>query len=445
MTTPLETKLRTALEARAATINEADLGPLVLDAVDVAPVVPERRRRPAKAAGVLAVAAVVASLLAAIALAGTGPRREPPPATEPDAVQPTAAAPSRVWPLTDDRALPDPERAAQAYLHEVVQLPTDWSTGAVETTGHDAATVKYVLQDVGSTVTLVRDAATGLWFVTGASTERFTLGAVVETDEGGLAVALGSAPRTHEGGVDVRVEALAADGRSLATAIVRVMPAGDGPVARLRWAGNEMAAAVRADVRDDHDIDPDTPEVIIGHASVGIAPPAPLALPPAADLDRAVFAATGAAPDVARAYLADRLPDVATRLDITVRTRGGAAFAHWSHPRSGDVRLSGDVFLRTTPDGWEVVAATTGAVDLSAVRVEGGRVQGQVTSADINSLTAEVHDGTSQIGATAGPTRDDGALDLDIDLADASQPVLRVHHVGGALLSISEVALRSDP
>lgn len=102
---------------------------------------------------------------------------------------------------------------------------------------------------------------------------------------------------------------------------------------------------------DDHDGNPATPDVVVGHGTAAIAAPQPYGLPAGFDLTRAepVFTGQGSADGVAEAYLRSRFPDYPAP-GVTAqraRTRAGRAYVGWT-------TVGG-------PDVWEVIAALTPA------------------------------------------------------------------------------------
>lgn len=259
---------------------------------------------------------------------------------------------------------------------------------------------------------------------------------------------------------------LAADGRVLSNAETRVEPqkegqAGAAAVVALQWDGQEMAAVIRADVKDDHDGNPSTPDATIGHWTTAL--PAlsggPQGMPAAVDYQTGepVFRAPGSVDEVAESYLRDRFPDYpAPGVELEPAfTRGRDAVVTWSTGDSGGTLASGSLWLRRFDEAWAVMAAMTNDVDISALEVGEGRVRGRVTTENINSLFADVFqpDGTPaagsprpegqpnaayRFGTAGGPGR--GSLDIDVPVEPGSA-VVRVNLVGGTILSISEVRL----
>lgn len=130
---------------------------------------------------------------------------------------------------------PPPEAAAVAYLRDVVGH-AGWPLQDVTTTGTEAV-ARYILQDVPAEIRLAQQ-PDGPWYVTGASSDLLRPGVPVLTDRG-VDIGVGPGPRTYETGSPVRLTALAADGRLLASATVRVTPSPAG------------AAAARTDRRTD--------------------------------------------------------------------------------------------------------------------------------------------------------------------------------------------------
>lgn len=463
--TDLEARLRELFARKANELTHADLRPSV-DGVDALQASP-RTMRSRHVLRVAAAAVFVVGVVTAAVAANDEPSRRQTSAG--DLPRPVAASTARAWPLTDDEPLPGgvareqlatPEAAARAYLQAVAQLPGDWPLGSIDE-NDDAATVHYVLQDVPARVTLARD-DTQLWYVTGASTEHLDVGAPTIT-ETGVEVSVAGGIRASTG-ARVRLTALAADGAPLDTQVVRVVPsdrragAAAAPVHGLRWSQTDLPAAVRADVLSDHDGNAASPEVVVGHWSAGIAPPAAAGLPQGVDLrtSGALFTAAGALDDVTAAYMRSRFPDYPTpavRVD-RARTRGTRAFATWASGDASEPLATGLLVLTRTTEGWGVIAATTDGVDLSDVRAGDGRLRGRVVSEDDNALFADVlrADGTPvagsprpggfpgadyRFGTAGGPGR--GAIALDVPLAEPA--VLRVSLVGGTILSISEVQI----
>lgn len=462
MTMDLEARIRETLTAKAETVTHADLPPRSLDEARSSAGNDRAARRPfAIAAALLAVVAIGAA--AVLARNEGGPSGRTPTAAEP--LVPATGSDGRAWPLTNDEPLTGsiggldlstPDAAARAYTTAVIGLPSDWSLDPPEVAG-DQAAVRFVLQDVPGAIHLARDTQ-GLWFVTSATTELVSPGVIPVSD--GVHLSLGPGPRTYDSGVDVRATAFAADGRTLAQVPSRVLPVQGGAgaaaaIVALGWAGPELAAAVQVDAYDDHDDNPRTPDAKIGHWTAALAVPRADRMPVGADLEpvQPLFAGPGAPAAVATAYMKDRFPDYpAPGIKVgRLATRGARATVEWGSIDG----IVGRIFLRQTGGQWGVMAVTTDGVDLSELRVSDGRLQGQITSTNINSLAADVlrRDGNPVAGApkpdgmpgaayrfatAAGPAT--GALAVDVAL-DGASPILRVHLVGGTLLSISEVAL----
>lgn len=471
MSTDLETRLCRTLQAKASTITEADLSLRPLDDLGVVGLVgstasPRHR--------VLALACVVLVLFGLVAGAvlsrhgDTGGGMRAPFATPVDRAPGPSTA--RAWPLNGDEPLPgplpatalqSPEAVAAAYLAEV--FGAEWFVDDVVASGATTV-VRYIRQDVPSAVSVARS-ADGLWYVTGASTELSSPGLPVETP-GGVDVSVAPGPRTYESGSPVRLTALGADGRVLATQTSWVQPvdqgaAGAAPVVALRWAGSELAAAVRMDVLDDHDGNGATPDVVIGHWASAVAAPAAEGVPAGYDVTtaEAVFSAAGPVDDVAAAYVRARFPDYPAP-GVTVepaRTRARMAFASWSAGSTTSPDATGLLVMRQSDAGWAVVTAVTAGVDLSDLHLEGGHLRGRITSDNINSLFADVlgMDGepvvgsprpggyqgaASGLGTAAGPAT--ATLDLDVEVG-VEAPIVRVHLVGGTVLSVSELRMPS--
>ena len=463
MSDDLEDRLRLTLATKAGSVTAGELSRDVPMPAPVLTLRPEtstpRWRRAVLAAAVVAV------------VGGLGTTVRSRPVDEPVTAGPAegstpAPAPSpgtrlRVWPLTNDvpldapaegGALQAPDSAASAYLRDVVGLE-DWQVRDL-TSQDGTAVADYVLQDVAATVELARDGG-GSWYVTGASTE-LARPRLVGSTGAGVDVSVGPGPRTYDSGVAVRVSAVAADGRVLDALETRARPTGDPVPVALRWSGPELAAVVRADVHDDHDGDPATPDAVIGHWTAAVDVPPVVGLPRGFDslTADAVFQSSGGPDNVALAYLRDRFPDFPSpgvKLG-SARTRAGRAFVSWSV--ESDI-AEGMVLLRRTDDGWAVVAATTRGVDLSDLRVADGHVRGRISSTNENSLFADVlrPDGSPvpgapsplgypgagyRFGTAAGPGT--GTLDVDVPV-ESDPPIVRVNLVGGTILSVSEVAV----
>ena len=277
----------------------------------------------------------------------------------------------RAWPLTNDAPLPGDRRAeelrtphavARAYLSEVVGLPADWPLEYVQSEG-GRATAVYVLEDVRADIRLAQN-PDGYWYVTTANNELISPGPPTGIVSG-LTVAISPGPRMRERGVKVRISAVAADGRILATASGSVLPPGhSAPNIAVQWEGRELAAVLRADAVEDHDEDPSTAEVTVGHWTW--APPGPdphPELPRGADpySDEPLFAARGGPEDVARAYLRGRYPDhEAGGFEVgAAYSRGLRTHVAWRVVSAGEGLLGGGyVWLREADGAWEVVAET---------------------------------------------------------------------------------------
>lgn len=470
-TEELETRLREVLRERAERVTERDLRRSTRD--------PDRvfstQRAGSRRWQGLAAAAVVLVVIGLVAAGLLGGRDTPTDErVEQVASEPKSPTPGesrvRAWPLTNDDPLPagarsedlaSPQALARAYLTEVVGLPSDWPIKQVTDHG-DSAVADYILQDVPADIRMAKSAE-GFWYVTAANTDHARPAAPVLTS-GGVDLSLAAGPRTHPQGAPVRVTVLATDGRVLLGARGRVsapQPEGSGGAAQvwsLQWREPEMAAAVRVDVLDDHDADPSTPEATVGHWTAAISSPLQ-GLPKGADptTSAPIFTAPGSPDDVAVAYLRDRFPDYGepgVELD-TARKRGRSFYARWSTSDSGGQIATGVIAVREAGEGYGVVAATTDEVDLSGLEVIQGRVQGGITTRNINSLFADVFqpDGTPaagsprpegqpgaayRFGTAGGPA--DGSLEIDVPVEPGSA-VVRVNLVGGTILSISEVRL----
>ncbi len=277
----------------------------------------------------------------------------------------------RAWPLTNDAPLPGghpaeelrtPHAAARAYLTQVVGLPADWPFEYVQSNG-GRATAVYALQGVRGDIRLVEDSH-GYWYVTTANNEMISPGPPTGIASG-LSVGIGPGPRIREGGVDVRVSAVAADGRILATATGRVLPPGQSaPNVTLEWEGRELVAVLRADALDDHDDDPSTAEATLGHWTWAPAGPDPHPeLPDGADpySEDPLFSAPGRPEDVAEAYLRDRFPDHAARGVEVGRaySRGPRTHVAWRVvSEEAGLLAGGYVWLREVDGVWSVVAVT---------------------------------------------------------------------------------------
>lgn len=174
-----------------------------------------------------------------------------------------------------------------------------------------------------------------------------------------------------------------------------------------------------------------------------------------------VFTAAGDVEAVLEAYLRDRFPDYPapglSRSDVM--SDGELATANWQLTGDGPTPYGGSIYLRKDNGAWGVTAATTTGVDLADLVNDGQRVHGRVTSSAIDLLAVDLLDlnGEPVTGAprpeglpganyrygTAGESNT-GVLDLDIPVTNQTA-VVRVHLVGGTLLSIAEVALVPPP
>lgn len=472
-TEELETHLREVLRERAGRITAEDLAPSRPGERD--PGLVERGTGGGAWARPLAAAAVVLVLVALVAAGLMG--RGDPAAERLDqqgvAGQPTPGPDrgARAWPLTNDEPLPanlpadrmtTPEAATDAYLTEVVGLPPGWPIAEMLDNGK-TATAKYVLQDVPGEVHLAKT-DNGLWYVTFAQTE-FIKSALPAGPPTGFDLSIEPGPRMYENGADVEASALAADGRLLARGRTRLSSHRNGQAAAaavvsLKWDGQEMAAVIRAEVKDDHDGDASTPDATIGHFTVAL--PAltgrPQGVAASADMDGApLFSAPGSVDDVALAYMKDRFPDYpapGVELQPAV-TRARRAYVLWTTGSGGESHSQGQIWLRKDGDAWSVLAATANDVDPSGLSVMNGTVTGRVTTSNINSLFADVFqpDGTPaagsprpdgqpdaqyRFGTAGGPG--DGSLDIDVAVEPGSA-VIRVNLVGGTILSITEFRL----
>lgn len=464
MTDELELALRRTLATKAASIGEGDLHLKNLDEARLLVPPPVHAHRPRRLFAAAAVAVVLTGVVGGL-VAGREPSGEAPVVVEP--ASPPAASSSRAWPLTNDTPLPapapedpqTPDLVAGRYLAEVVGLPAGWPLRDL-TNQNGTSQVDYVLQDVPGRLMLAR-ADNDAWFVTAATTELMTP-SVVAAIGGGIDVALAPGPRTYDGGVKVRLRALAADGTVLDSKEA-VAKAGGEPGRRvtvaLRWPGAELAAVVRADALDDHDGDPGTPDATIGHWTLGLAVPSATSLPASCDVASGapVFATAGGPDEVAEAYLRDRFPDYPSPGVRTAgaQTRAGRAFVRWS---VDDGIAGGTVFLRRSGEQWEVLGATTDDVDLSQVRIQDGRLVGQVTTSNVNSLYADVvradqtpvpgsprPDGQPgaayRFATAAGPADRSIALDVPVE---GETPTLRVGLVGGTILAVAECVVTAE-
>lgn len=483
-TEKIESRLRDTLHAKARQITETDLSspqPIGDSSAQLPP--PPSRVAPRLLTAAAALILVVG--LVGVALTGQSPDAVEQPHIA-DQPQPHGTAGlQRAWPLNGDEPLfgppagthpeapapttPDPEYAlhtpedtARAYMTAVIGLPEDWVIQSVAQDG-DTAVAKYILQDVPSDITMARTVE-GFWYVTGANTDLARPGTPVITPKG-LDLSVAPSPRGYGRTLPVLATVLKVDGSLLVSVTGRIpSPQTDGEAAAaqvwtLEWAEPELAAAVRIDVLDDHDADPSTAEVTIGHWTTGLAPPGLRGLPPAFDPLTAepVFSAAGSADAVADAYMRDRFPDHPNP-GITLepaRFRGRRAYANWSTADNGQPIATGLLALRESGDGWSVVAASTNGVDLSAVEVTDGRLAGRITTDHTNSLFADVlqpddrpaagsprPDGQPgaayRFGTAGGPG--DGSLEIDVAVEPGSA-VLRVNLVGGTILSVSEIRL----
>ena len=475
----LETRLRGVLRERADTIRPSDLSD-DFSARRLSPEapVPDRRRTRRLLAAAAAVAMVTAAAAVTISrdeeqAVRAGVAQQPPQGGSP-AGAPADAFPWPVWPVLDGSALPgsvpreslgSPERATNAFLTAVADLPEDWPLGQTATDG-DRAVVRYVLQDVPSEARLARDPG-GLWFVIGATTQQFGLGNPVVMP-GGVDLAVSAASRSPESGGVVRLTAVAADGSVLARRAAVIPPpaetgtAGSARVTALRWSGSEVPAAVRADATSDHDDNSATPDVVVGHASIAVPGFVPAGLPVAFSLRGSlpVFSAAGSPDAVGRDYFRARFPDLpapGVRL-FPPRTRGREAAVVWTTGSDSEGTIAqGEIYFRRDGDSWVVVVATTSDVDLSQVERTSSRIRGTVRTTNQNTLSVDVlrPDGSPVAGAphpegqeggkphrygTAGR----GEKQVSFDLAVEDEPVtVRAQLVGGTLLSISEFVV--DP
>jgi hypothetical protein len=469
-TSDVETRLRATLEAKAATVIDDGLvvrGPSETSSravIGLSSPEPASGNRRLITAAVAAAAAVVVGIGGGLAVRRDAGPPETPLHTHPASPGFASPAPSPVWPLSADGRLPGPvaaeqlstpESAAHAYLSDVVGLPATWPLRAVVTwSGRGRATAEYVVQDVAASLELAHD-GNGLWFVSSATTEQVRA-ALVSHTETAADVRLSAGPRTPTDGLDIRLRALAADGRVLGDSIGHAAARSD--TLSIRWNDDrERPVALRGDVLDDVDGDPSTPPVVVGHFALAIpGPPALALLPPGVDVHSSepVFRTGGDVDTVAAAYLRSRFPDFPSpgvKIDGAV-TRGHLGFVRWAV--EADV-ARGTVILRRTEDRWDVVAATTDGVDLSGLRVEEGRLGGSITTDNINALFADVlqPDGAPvpsaprpdgqpgaayRFGTAGGPG--EGALELDVVLP-GGPVVVRASLVGGTILAVSEVVM----
>lgn len=465
MTQGLEARLRETLSGKAnaiTTSNLRDWSPERPPPAVLAPSETPASRRPLVLA--MAVLVIMTGLTAIVISRDAQRAADAPIAAGPSPFGSVGPVP-RAWPLNGDEPLPaptpddprTPDAIARSYLTEVVELPADWP---LQDLAHQAgaAVADYILQDVPSQIRLAR-ADNDSWYVTSATTD-LARPELVGPTASGLDVSVAPGPRTYANGMNVRVAAIATDGRELARTVVRATPPKGGntavaaEIASLHWTGVELAAAVRADVLDDHDNDQGTPEAIIGHWTVGVAAPRASGLPAGYDVDSAEPVHLGVSSDV-DAVVADyaraRFPDYpAPGIEIErSRTRGRRATARWE---VRDAEIGGHFFLRQRDGRWDVIAATTDGIDLTNVRVEPGRVHGRATTTNINSMFADVLllDGTP----VPGSPRPDGHPDADYRFATAGGPAnravevdvpvsapaaLRIGLVGGTILAVTEV------
>lgn len=467
MTQDLESRLRETLASKANAIAASDLrqssphdAPAGVLEADEHP----SRRRPLVLA--MAAVALATGLTALVVTRDTGRQIDAPVAAGPATSTSPAGQASRAWPLNGDEPLPaptpedprTPDAVARSYLTEVVDLPADWPLQDL-THQDGTAVVDYVLQDVPSQVRLAR-ADNDSWYVTSAITE-LARPELVGSTAAGIDVSVAPGPRTYSNGMNVRVIAVATDGRELARTLVRAVPpkkgeAGAAAIASLHWTGVELAAAVRADVLDDHDDDPTTPDAILGHWTVGVATPQPTGLPGGYDVLKAEAVHLGQSGDVDTVvldYVRTRFPDYPSPgIEVEpARTRGRRAFARWE---VREAETGGYFFLREADRRWDVIAATTDGMDLSQLRLEPGRVHGRVTTTNINSLFADVllldgspvpdaprpdgqPDAAYRFATAAGPAN----REVDIDVPVAAPTILRVGLVGGTILAVTEVRI----
>lgn len=210
-------------------------------------------------------------------------------------------------------------------------------------------------------------------------------------------------------------------------------------------------------------------------AGVPTTLPSPLALlPPHFDPSTAgpVFVGDGTVEEVAVLYLRDRLHDASSPLPVRVESAptsqlDAVVTLRWWRNHASNVRVpaappeetpSGLVFLRRDGTAWQVIAATTDGVDLSGLVRHAGRIVGIVRNHTTQGgLSADVLDLAGRpVPASPFPAGVPGAHylyataargnlpEMALDVAVPDEPVLiRVHTVGGALLTVSEVRL--DP
>ncbi len=108
--------------------------------------------------------------------------------------------------------------------------------------------------------------------------------------------------------------------------------------------------------------------------------------------------------------------------------------------------LGGWIYLREGDGAWEITAATTDGVDLVSLVSDGQGLHGRVTSTDESafSLEAVVSDGSGQelqgSGELYASEQAVGVLDVAADVGP-NQVQVRVQHVGGTWLSITELVM----
>ena len=195
------------------------------------------------------------------------------------------------------------------------------------------------------------------------------------------------------------------------------------------------------------------------NAGVPTTLPSPSSAPRLPTMTGGFFAGEDTPERVTVSYLRDRLHVVSGVVLSAEATSVTDDFAtvRWHAEWSGFV-TDGFAFLRRDGASWNVVAATSDGVDLSGLVRDGDRVYGVVRNSTTQPpLSADVLrlDGTPVPAAPfpdgvpgahylyATAARSNGP-ELPIDIAVPDEPVIvRIHTVGGTLLSVSE--LRFDP
>ena len=164
------------------------------------------------------------------------------------------------------------------------------------------------------------------------------------------------------------------------------------------------------------------------------------------------------ADQITRDYLNDRMPFLQYALSESERA-GPLVVYRWSNRLDGEkAGFTGSVIVRDDLFVPGVVAATTDQIDTRRVQRTIQSVSALVIDSDINLLVADVFNvrgeilpgsanpdgfngGSQPIFGTAGHTETDL---LEFEMATSPIPVVvRIQHVGGTMLSISEFALEA--